>query len=256
MKNIFTFTLFLTPLLFCGIAFAATEPYTPMVGVPGLTQANDFTAEMYIDALYKLAITVGGILAVIQIIFGGVMYMFDGSITRKEDGKDKIKGALFGLLIILGAVLLLQTINPNLLNLKIFNNAPSIAQIDEVRNAATPVASVQPGDRVNTINAAAVKHLKETCPGPVSTETVREGRSGSNQLVCYAKASDANGTIGSTFDQSLYLPAERSNALTKYNQTCTSSGGVTNTTFFGTNQCNQRPITNEEIGETQSGNAL
>jgi hypothetical protein len=227
-----------------------------MVGVPGLANVSNYTTEMYIDALYKLAITVGGILAVIQIIFGGVMYMFDGSITRKEDGKDKIKGALFGLLTILGAVLLLQTINPDLLNLKIFNNAPSIAQIDEVRNAVTPVAPVQPGGRVNTINEAAVKHLKETCPGPVSIETVREGRTGSNQLVCYAKASTANATVGSTFDQSLYLPAERSTALAKYNQSCTSLGGVTNTTVFGTNQCNQRPLTNEEIGETQSGNAL
>ena len=157
MKRIFILTLLLTPLLLSSIAFAATEPYVPMVGVPGLANVSNYTTEMYIDALYKLAITVGGILAVIQIIFGGVMYMFDGSITRKKDGKDKIKGALFGLLIILGAVLLLQTINPDLLNLKIFNNAPSIQSIKE----APLYSNLKIGDSVDIADYSLLPYQAE-----------------------------------------------------------------------------------------------
>ncbi len=238
-----------------GKTVTKTPAYTPMVGIPGLAKVSTYTAEMYVDALYKLAITVGGILAVIQIIFGGVMYMFDGSITNKEAGKDKIKGALFGLLIILGAVLLLQTINPDLLNLKIFNNAPSIDQISAAKNEVTQKPA-QPRDSVSATDPAAVKLLKDTCAGPTGSLAGGAARGGGSQITCYASAKNVTATIGSTFDEILYLPTERSIALTSYNQSCTSGGGVTNTTAFGTNQCNQRPLTNEEIGETQSGNAL
>ncbi|MFM2381636.1 MAG: hypothetical protein RLZZ76_403 [Candidatus Parcubacteria bacterium] len=253
MRRVFLCTIVLTPLLLWGVANAATDPYTPMVGVPGLANANNYTAEMFIKAIYTLAITVGAILAVIQIIFGGVMYMFDGVITHKEAGKDKIKGALFGLLIILGAVLLLETINPNLTKLKIFNDAPSIKQIVAVRNAVTPVT---PGGRVSANNAADVKRLKDTCTGPVGSEIINTTKFGVKQIVCYEKVSNANGTPGSTFDPSLFLPAERTAALNQYNKTCASSGGVTNVTIFGTNQCNQRPLTNEENGDIQTGNAM
>jgi hypothetical protein len=238
--GIFTFILIFSLGDFVLAADTAAKPYIPMVGVPGLENANNYTAEMYIDAIYKLAITVGGILAVIQIIYGGVTYMFDGTITHKEAGKDRIKGALFGLLIILSAVLILQTINPDLLNLKIFNNAPSISGIEESRIAEAALAPAQPGSRVSGGNPDAVKHLKQTCGGPVGTESTMVGRGGITEYVCYANVSDTKAGIETSFDESLYLESQREDALKAYQASCTASGGENYTSFFGTVRCTQK----------------
>lgn len=110
------------------VAFAESQPsvYKPIVGVPGLSNSGGYTTQAYVNAIYKLSITIGALIAVVRIIFAGVEYMFDGVITHKSDAIKKIRGAIFGLLIILSAVLLLNTINPNLTTLSIFNNAPSI----------------------------------------------------------------------------------------------------------------------------------
>jgi hypothetical protein len=53
-------------------------------------------------------------MAVVKIIFAGVKYMLSDLVTSKEAAKKDIRGALIGLLIVLGAVLILNTINPQL----------------------------------------------------------------------------------------------------------------------------------------------
>jgi hypothetical protein len=110
-------------------AFGQASDYVPMVGFPGLENASGLTTQQYVQAIYNLAISVGALLAVIQIIFAGVEYMFSDVVTSKSAAIKRIRGSLLGLLIIISAVLLLQTINPDLLNLDIFKNAPAIETI-------------------------------------------------------------------------------------------------------------------------------
>lgn len=110
------------------IAHAADVPnYVPIVSIPGVD--SSMTIETYIDALFKLSITVAGLIAVVKIIFSGVKWMLSDVITDKSSAKKDIRGAIFGLLIILTAVLVLNTINTNLTVLNIFANAPSIDTI-------------------------------------------------------------------------------------------------------------------------------
>ena len=52
-----------------------------------------------------------------MIVMGGMEYMTSELVHSKEAGKEKIVHALLGLVIALGAWALLNTINPNLLNL-------------------------------------------------------------------------------------------------------------------------------------------
>ena len=101
--------------------------YTPLVGIPGMEDVEFLNTEGYVEALYYLAITVAAILAVYQILFGGIRWMFDGIATHKEEAKSQIQGAVFGLLIVLSAVLVLETINVDLTNLNIFGNAPALS---------------------------------------------------------------------------------------------------------------------------------
>ena len=122
------FTLCTTPV-FASTHNTDTTPtplYTPIVGIPGM-DVNTLSTEGYVEALYYLAITVAAILAVYQILFGGIRWMFDGIATHKEEAKSQIQGAVFGLLIVLSAVLVLETINVDLTNLNIFGNAPALS---------------------------------------------------------------------------------------------------------------------------------
>lgn len=76
-------------------------------------QANALS--IYLNIMIKIAIGVAAVLAVVMIVMGGIQYMTSELISSKEEGRHRITNALIGLLIALGAYLILYTINPNLL---------------------------------------------------------------------------------------------------------------------------------------------
>jgi len=69
----------------------------------------------YLNLMIKIFIGLCAVLSVVMIVIGGLEYMTSELAHTKEAGKEKILGALFGLIIALGAYALLYTINPNLL---------------------------------------------------------------------------------------------------------------------------------------------
>lgn len=111
-------------LLFATLPFVTFgQSFTPLVGIPGVN-ANS-TIGQYVNALYILSISIAAFLAVIKLIIAGVKYMTSDIITSKENAKKDIKGALFGLLIVLGAVLILSTINSQLTGFDILTPNPN-----------------------------------------------------------------------------------------------------------------------------------
>ena len=70
----------------------------------------------YLNPMISIFIGICAVLAVIMILWGGIEYMGSELISSKEAGKERIRNAIFGLLLALGAWTLLNTINPNLLN--------------------------------------------------------------------------------------------------------------------------------------------
>lgn len=93
----------------------AQEVYTFNQSIPFLN--GDLDTANLASALFNMAIIIAAILVVIRLIWAGTQYMLSGLVTKKESAKEEIKNALIGLLIILGSVTILQTINPQLLNL-------------------------------------------------------------------------------------------------------------------------------------------
>jgi hypothetical protein len=84
-----------------------------LVGIPGVDQgAGNF--DDYIQAVYVMFISIAALLAVVKIIIAGLKYMFTDIVTQKGDAKKDIQGAVFGLLIVMSAVLILTVINPDL----------------------------------------------------------------------------------------------------------------------------------------------
>lgn len=86
--------------------------YTPLAGIPGLTTTNGEVPKIpdLIEALYRLAIIVGAIYGVVRITIAGIKYMTTQSVGNKNEAKKDIQNVLFGLLILLAAVLILRTI--------------------------------------------------------------------------------------------------------------------------------------------------
>lgn len=69
----------------------------------------------YLNLMIKIFIGICAVLAVVMIVIGGLEYMTSELISSKEEGKKRITEALLGLLLALGAIPLLNTINPDLL---------------------------------------------------------------------------------------------------------------------------------------------
>jgi hypothetical protein len=88
--------------------------FLPLVGIPGVTNAGNAGFGDYINALYRLSISLAALLAVIKIVAAGAKYMLSDIVTNKESAKADIRGALLGLLIILGAFIILNTINTDI----------------------------------------------------------------------------------------------------------------------------------------------
>lgn len=76
--------------------------------------------EGYISALYQYLIAISGILAGIMIVWAGVKWLMSaGNAEMISDAKHKIGGAIIGLILVVMSYVLLQTINPALVTLKL-----------------------------------------------------------------------------------------------------------------------------------------
>ena len=126
-SNYVTFYVFilLGILLIPSYSLAAqnTNDFIPLVGIPFIQNGHVSTIGDYVNAFYYAAISVAAMLAVMKIIIAGVKYITTDIAPTKGQAKKDIRGAIIGLLIVVGAVLILRTINPNLTVVKL--NAPN-----------------------------------------------------------------------------------------------------------------------------------
>lgn len=73
----------------------------------------------YIQAIYNYGLSIGGVLAVVMLMAGGLMWLVSGGDSGKiSQAKTLITGSLVGLLILFGAYLILNTINPDLVKME------------------------------------------------------------------------------------------------------------------------------------------
>lgn len=105
-----------------GIVSAVTAKAVAInVQVPG-AQAVSASANPggIVANFYSFALLISGILAFGAIVWGGIKYaLAAGNPSGQSEGKEWIMGALWGILLLAGAYLLLHTINPALINLNI-----------------------------------------------------------------------------------------------------------------------------------------
>jgi len=74
----------------------------------------------YLPNLYRYLVSIAGIVAAVLIIKGGFDYMTSaGDATKITAAKETIGNAIMGLVLVLGSYVVLQTVNPELVNLKL-----------------------------------------------------------------------------------------------------------------------------------------
>jgi hypothetical protein len=122
-------TILIIPNLSITKAFAQSKDYVPLAPLPGtLTMGTGETnLQTYLPGIFKLAVGLATVFAVLMIVIGGFQYMSTDAIQGKSAGKERIKNAVFGLVLVIGAWLILYTINPNLLTLNLNITSATVA---------------------------------------------------------------------------------------------------------------------------------
>ena len=91
----------------------------------------------YIARLYQFGLMIAGLAAFGSIVYGALQYVLSaGNSSLQGDAKDQITQAILGLVLLLGAYLILYTINPNLVNLQ--NPMLEFIDIEAIRKDAQP----------------------------------------------------------------------------------------------------------------------
>ena len=107
--------------------------FVPLAETPGgsklgqLYSSGDFSN--FINGLFKFAISLGAIGAVLRLAYAGYLYMGQSDMwSQKGAAKEIIKDVTLGLLLLLSIYLILFQINPDILTLKALRNIKEIRQ--------------------------------------------------------------------------------------------------------------------------------
>lgn len=144
--------ILITLMFFIPIIGFAQNNYVPLEPLPGTTigvcdpsQANWQTdpscqtnVSTFVPNIFILLIAIAGGLAVVTIVVGGFQYLSTDAISGKKEGKQKITNALVGLLLAIASYIILNTLNPQILQFNLaIRGVPS--------SPTTPPPTVPPG---------------------------------------------------------------------------------------------------------------
>jgi hypothetical protein len=114
--------LFSLTLLFSAFSTSYALEYTVLAPLPGTTicdtgpDCDKAELSTYLPGLFNFAIGVAAVMAFAMITYGGILYMTTDAIGQKSEGRKRIENAITGLVLVLGAYIILYTINPDILN--------------------------------------------------------------------------------------------------------------------------------------------
>lgn len=197
---------------------AGSNGFVPLTNIPGLTNAQPTQTGLagFLNNLYKYLIGIAAVLAVIEIIWGGLQISTQDSVSKKGEGKERIQQALLGLVLVLAPVLVFTIINPSILNLSL--NLPPIQQVAPStsliqNNSGTPCTSgcntgvtgaglINPGgteEGLFACNGTNCTAATQSCSGQTAS-VAASGSYYSGTIVCTSSSGviDQNGATGQT----------------------------------------------------------
>ncbi len=140
----------------------AQNDYTVLAPLPGTTECGDggkdckTSLEKYLPGVFKLAVGLSAAFAVFMIVIGGFQYMSTDALQGKEEGKARIWNSVKGLVLVIGAWLILYTINPGLLKLRLsietieIKGPPSVSGGGALGTGTTPGRAMTPEEEADS----------------------------------------------------------------------------------------------------------
>jgi hypothetical protein len=105
-------------LFFPLILFAKVE-YIPMESNLGIgADLNTNNLSSFVSEIYNLGIAIAVVLAVLVIMYSGIEYIITDNSGKKGVSLERVQGALIGLGLALASYLILDIINPQILDLE------------------------------------------------------------------------------------------------------------------------------------------
>ena len=184
----------LTALVYAPHALA--QGFTALAPIPGLTDqsatsvVNSATLAAFFNNLYKYLIGIAAALAVIEIIWGGLEYSTQDSVSKQSNGRERITQAIFGLILVLSPVLVFSIINPSILNLSI-NLSPINLDVAPIINGPSSVVGTEQIIEPGADQTGAVAAAQEACRAAGGTPETRGNVSGSETVTCIQQNQNA-----------------------------------------------------------------
>ncbi|NTV22738.1 MAG: lytic transglycosylase domain-containing protein [Candidatus Yonathbacteria bacterium] len=201
-RNIYTIVIVMTIILWSGGVFAKETGSIPLKSdtpssssssyellEPSLIGGTETTnASNYFETIYVYAIGAAGVLAVLMFAIGGIQYMFGGANpASKSKGVAHMSNAVWGIILALSAYLILNTINPDLVDLQVTLPEASI----DAEYAPPPAGDV--GESTSDIPSTVPTALPSGCKNYVATFKSIASSTGVSGCLLYGIASQESG---------------------------------------------------------------
>ncbi len=147
--------------------------YIPLEPLPcpnGTCDQSGTYFPSFISTVFKVLIGFGGLFAVVMIVIAGIGYMLSESAIDISKAKSRAQAALWGLLLLAGSWLILNTINPKLLE---FN----LSSIGKLNKSSGTTGSIN--NNVSTPNTQEINDLLKNCRGVVRADPT------TGNMTCY-----------------------------------------------------------------------
>jgi hypothetical protein len=195
-------------------------PLEPIAGVSNNTDANSLP--LLLDQIFMILFSLGGLLAVVMLTLGGIQYMVSTVSSAKNEGKRRAEAAIYGILILAGSYLILNTINPDLTRLKL--TIPHIAEQESPGNTAQQV-SQNTGSVTCKYSATTGSTMYATNSPCANAITVKLNQlvNGNNGV---ALKNTSQGSAVLVLDPSVPVTSGQSGAaISQFNTSCQNAGG-------------------------------
>ena len=190
--------------------------FVPLAPIPGLTDQNstrgtvlsgDFAT--FFNQLYQYLIGLSVALAIIWIIWGGILISTSDSIGNHARGRKKIEDAILGLALVLAPALVFSIINNSILNLSVNFEPVDLSTQQPAQNTTPtgPPAGCDSSSMGKYVSAACSNFLLNQCQqtGAKPIQTVQGTGSGSLYKVTCPQPVNSNTVFATQADCQPYV---------------------------------------------------
>lgn len=147
----------------------------------------------YIVTMYRYALGIVTVVAIIMVIFGGFQYLLGSTTGSVKSGQKYIQDALGGMVILFLAYVILYTINPKTVNLSL----PGVRPITAIGITDAGTQTMSPGTSCSKDSdcSGASKCLRTSSSGGICADGVQNGICKCEGAGCRVTAEQAGGPV-------------------------------------------------------------